>query len=153
MMSDVTVKRLTQTDDLSAAVQLLQRFFHEEGFGADDAIVARNTHHLAALDVCGLFVAYVGGFAAGVATVSMEFGIEFGWSAEMGDLYVLPEKRGLGISRHLVGAVEAFLRAKGATGYEVTVTPYAGEQHGLVTFYQRLGFDDEGREILWKALR
>jgi GNAT superfamily N-acetyltransferase len=151
-MSAVTVKRLTQSDDLSNAIRLLQRFFLEEGFRIDDTAIAQNARHLAALDVCGLFVAFVDGVAAGVATVSMEFGIEHGWSAEMGDLYVLPEKRGIGISKHLVGAVEEFLRSKGASGYQVTVTLYAAEQHGIAALYQRLGFEDESREILWKAL-
>jgi GNAT superfamily N-acetyltransferase len=107
---------------------------------------------MATLDVCGLFQAEAGGTVIGVATVSMDYGIEFGWSAEMGDLYVLPEWRGSGTSRALVNAVEDFLRSRGAHGYQVTVTPFAEEHHALKQFYDKLGFDNEGRVILWKDL-
>ncbi len=45
------------------------------------------------------FVATASGQSVGVATISLDFGIEFGWSAEMGDLYVLPEWRGHRVAR------------------------------------------------------
>lgn len=82
----------------------------------------------------------------------MKFGIEFDWSAEMGDLYVLPEWRGRGVSKRLVAAVESFLREKGAAGYQVTVTSHSEAQHGLGQFYAALGFDDDGRRLLYKSL-
>ena len=90
--------------------------------------------------------------ACGVATVSLEFGVEFGWGAEMGDLYVLPEWRGKGLSRRLVQAIEQFLKERGATFYQVTVTPYALDAHDLGKFYEGLGFGSEGRLILAKML-
>jgi hypothetical protein len=49
--------------------------------------------------------------------------------------------------------VEEFLRARGATGYQVTVTPYAEEHHGLADFYDKFGFAGEGRLILYKRLQ
>jgi GNAT superfamily N-acetyltransferase len=147
------VRQLTSADNLDAAIELLQRFFREEGFDTPDDVIAANTMRMASLDVCGLFVVIADNRTIGVATVSMDFGIEFGWSAEMGDLYVLPEARGKGVSVQLVRAVEDFLLSKGATGYQVTVTPYASEQHDLTKFYERLGFDAEGRLILYRRLR
>ena len=146
------VRRLTAADDLAPAIALLQRFFREEDFDTPDASIAANTRRLAALDTCGLFLVEDEGRALGVATVSMEFGIEYGWWAEMGDLYVLPEARGQGAARTLVDAVEAFLRDKGASGYQVTVTPGAEAHHGLGRFYGRLGFGDEGRIIRVRRL-
>lgn len=148
----MTVRRLTAADNLDPAIELLQRFFREEAFETTGDAIARNTRYLATLDSCGLFVSEDQGIAVGVATVSMEFGIEFGWSAEMGDLYVIPEHRGKGVSRRLVVAVEGFLRAKGAFGYQVTVTPYAEEHHAMRKFYSKLGFEDEGRVLLYKSL-
>ena len=68
-------------------------------------------------DFGAVLVADEGGVAVGVATVSIDFGIEYGWSAEMGDIFVLPEWRGRGIFRALIAAVEDYLRAKGAFGY------------------------------------
>jgi GNAT superfamily N-acetyltransferase len=151
-MSAVTIRRLVAPDDVTDAALLLQQFFKEEGFSTPAEIIAARTRQMVALDSCGVFVAYDAAIAVGVATVSMEFGIEYGWSAEMGDLYVAPEQRGRGISRHLVSSVEDFLRSRGASGYQVTVTFYAAHQHDIAALYQLLGFEDESREILWKSL-
>ncbi len=152
-MSEIAVVRLTAGDDLAAAIGLLVRFFSEEGFATAPGTIAQNARRLAALDTCGLFAASCGGETIGVATVSLEFGIEFGWFAEMGDLYVVPPWRGRGVSRQLVAAVERYLVAKGASGYQVTVTPHAESQHGLRRFYESLGFASEGRLILGKRFQ
>jgi GNAT superfamily N-acetyltransferase len=146
-----TVRRLGPGDDVSEATALLQRFFAEEGFSVPEATVLANTKQLASIESCALFVAISAETTIGVATLSMEFGIEYGWSAEMGDLYVLPEWRGKGISRLLVNALETCLRDKGASGYQVTLTPFA-QQHGLGEFYKSFGFESEGRLILFRNL-
>lgn len=151
-MSEVQIRRLSAGEDLNAATGLLIRFFREEQFETPDEIIRRNTATLAGLDTCGLFVAEAEGETIGVATVSLEFGVEFGWGAEMGDLYVLPEWRGKGVSRRLVQAIEEFLKVWGASFYQVTVTPYARDAHDLGKFYEGLGFGSEGRLILAKAL-
>jgi GNAT superfamily N-acetyltransferase len=148
----VKVRQLSAGDDLSAAIALLQRFFVEEGFSTEAEVIARNAKMLAANPNCGLFVAEGNGEVVGVATLSLEFGIEFGWSAEMGDLYVQPEWRGRGVSRLLIDGAEAFLRAKSVAGYQVTVTPFAEEHHALGRFYEKLGFESEGRLILYRRL-
>ena len=151
-MSAVAIRQLSAGDDLKAATDLLIRFFREEQFDTPDEIIRRNTATLAGLDTCGLFVAEAEGETIGVVTVSLEFGVEFGWGAEMGDLYVLPDWRGKGVSRRLVQAIEAFLKERGASFYQVTVTPYARDAHDLGEFYEGLGFGSEGRLILAKAL-
>lgn len=151
-MSEIRIRRLAAGDDLTQAGDLLVRFFNEEAFATPDEIVRRRAAIMAGLDNCGLFVAETAGRAIGVATVSLEFGIEFGWGAEMGDLYILPEWRGRGLSRRIVLAIEEFLEGRGAAFYQVTVTPYAQDAHDLRTFYDRLGFAREGRLILAKKL-
>jgi GNAT superfamily N-acetyltransferase len=115
-------------------------------------VIAANTKTMASLDTCAILVAESEAKTVGVATLSMEFGIEYGWSAEMGDLYVVPEMRGKGISRRLMEEAERVLRERGAAGYQVTVTPYAEEHHGLRSFYVKLGFEDEGRAILYRRI-
>jgi GNAT superfamily N-acetyltransferase len=149
---EIQIRKLGGTDDLGQACDLLIRFFREEAFDTPDEVIRRHTAIMAGLDNCGLFIAESSGKAIGVATISLEFGIEFGWGAEMGDLYVLPEWRGQGLSRRLVLAIEDFLKDRGASFYQVTVTPYAQEAHDLKVFYDRLGFDSEGRLILAKKL-
>ena len=151
-MSEVRVRRLGIADDLAEASELLIRFFREERFDTPDDVIRRNATTLAGLDNCGLFIAEASGKAIAVATISLEFGIEFGWGAEMGDLYVLPEWRGKGVSRELVSGMESFLIDRGATTYQITLTPYAQDAHDLRAFYARLGFESEGRLILAKKL-
>jgi len=148
----VKVRQLVPGDDPGSAILLLQRFFREEGFDTPDDVIAANTRRMLGLDVCAILQAEEDGVAIGVATVSMDFGIEFGWSAEMGDLYILPEWRGRGIARLIVAAAEDYLRARGAAGYQVTVTPFGEQSHGLRNFYRALGFAEEGRELLYRRL-
>ena len=147
----MTVRRLTALDDPQAAALLLQRFFREEGFTTPDATIAANLRNMLGLEQCAVLLAEEGNLAVGVATVSMDFGIEYGWSAELGDLYVLPEHRGKGISRSLIAEAESWLRGKGAFGYQVTVTPH-GADANLRRFYLALGFEAEGRELLYRWL-
>jgi GNAT superfamily N-acetyltransferase len=148
----IRVLRLDAGDDLGPAIRLLQLFFAEEGFDTPAELIAANTVALAALDICGLFAALDGAEAIGVASVSMDFGIEYGWQGEVGDLYVLPARRGEGAARALLDAAEAFMRAKGARSYQVTVTPESEAHHGVKALYGRLGFGDEGRMIFLKQL-
>ena len=151
-MSEVLIRRLQGTDDLIGATDLLIRFFHEEQFDTPDDLIGRNLSVMAGFDNCGIFIAEVASQAVGIATVSLEFGIEFGWGGEMGDLYVLPEWRGREISRRLVSAVEDHLQQRGVASYQVTLTPYARDTHDLKTYYAKLGFSHEGRLILAKKL-
>jgi len=148
----VRVRRLGPDDDPLPAITLLQMFFREEGFATPPDRIAENLRRMLALDICAVLLAEQGEEAIGVATVSMEFGIEYGWSAEMGDLYVLPSRRGTGTARALVRAAEEWLRSRGASGYQVTVTPDGETAHGLRTFYHALGFGEEGRSILFRNL-
>jgi GNAT superfamily N-acetyltransferase len=148
----VAVRRLAAGDNTCEAARLLTRFFEEEGFDTPADTIWKRTAEMARIDACGLFVAETEGQAIGVATVSCEFGIEFGWSAEMGDLYVVPEWRGRGIATLLLEAAEHFLAARGGTGYQVTVTPFGQDHHDLKAFYAKLGFASEGRLILRKSL-
>lgn len=145
------ITHLTSLDDPRGAIGLLQRFFREQRFDTPDAVVERNVRQMLGYDFCAVLVAEEGGLAVGVATVSMDFGIEYGWSAELGDLFVLPEWRGRGISRALIAAVEAYLRAKGAFGYQVSVMPEGESAHGIGKFYRALGFEDDGRRLLYRT--
>ena len=152
-MPPVTAIRTPSTTaEIADAARLLTLFFREEGFTTPERVIFENCRKMVGTDACGLFVAYAADEPAGVATVSLNFGIEFGWLGELGDLYVLPQFRGRGIARTLIDAVEAHLKGKGVSGYQVTVTPYAEERHSLKNYYLGLGFIDEGRSILHRSL-
>ncbi|HEY7763380.1 MAG TPA: GNAT family N-acetyltransferase [Aestuariivirgaceae bacterium] len=147
------MRQLRSGDDTAEAENLLVSFFREEGFATPVDLIRFHCRQMLGLDICGLFLAETADEGpAGVATVSLNFGIEYGWLGEMGDLYVVPACRGRGIARALVQAVESFLRLRGATGYQVTVTPHARRTYELEKLYIRLGFAAEGREILFREL-
>ena len=59
-----------------AATALLQRFFREEGFTTPGETIAANLKRMLAIDHCAVLLAEAEGAAVGVATVSMDFGIE-----------------------------------------------------------------------------
>ena len=147
-----TYRRIFSGEDTTAAEDLLIGFFREEGFDTPPETIRANCRELARQDICALFLAETGPSPAGVSTISLNFGIEYGWLGEMGDLYVLPEFRGRGVARGLISEIEGFLKSHGASGYQVTVTPYARRAHALQHFYARLGFGAEGRQILYKGL-
>jgi GNAT superfamily N-acetyltransferase len=152
-MNNILTRQLLSTDDPSSAEVLLQKFFTEEGFETPAEVITRNLQTMLGLDICAVIIAETGNDLIGIATVSMDFGIEYGWSAELGDLYVLPEWRGRGVSRLLVRTVEDYLRSKGAAGYQVTLTTHASEHHDLKSYYLSLGFESEGRNLLYRTLR
>jgi len=138
---------LQPRDDAGAAARLLKAFFAEEGFFTPANEIEANLRTMLDLDVCRVLAARIGGETVAVATLSFDFGIEFGWSAEIGDLYVAPQARGQGLARALVEACKDLARNKGATYLYVTVTAHGADQ-GLNAFYDRLGFLDERRFLL-----
>lgn len=144
-------RRLLAGDDPQAAIHLLQRFFREEGFTTPDETIAVNLRTMLGIDRCAVLMAEENGEPLGIATISMDFGIEYGWSAELGDLYVLPQHRGRGVARALIAAAEDYLRSMGAVGYQVTVTPH-GADADLRRYYLSRGFAAEGRELLYRWL-
>jgi GNAT superfamily N-acetyltransferase len=152
-MMNVHVRQLRPGDATQAAEELLVRFFREEGFTTSDHLIRSRCRQMLNLDICGIFLAETHEeAAAGIATISLNFGIEYGWLGEMGDLYVLPAFRGRGIARALVSALEEFAKLRGAAGYQVTVTSHARQSYDLEKLYLRLGFDAEGRQILIRQL-
>jgi GNAT superfamily N-acetyltransferase len=139
--------------ETAEAERLLTTFFVEEGFplppeGLDVRLRRYVTlpHHVA-------LVAVTGRATVGVATVTANFGLEYGWAAELEDLYVLPSHRGRGLARGLVQAAGEWARSEGCTAMLVTVTPEGQEAHHLMEFYRNLGFSDHGRRLLELPLR
>lgn len=140
------------TDALDEVLPLLARFFREEGFETPAEVMGASLRVMLADRGTAVFVARQGAKAVGVATVTTSVGVEYGRSAELEDLYVLPEARGCGIAGALIEAVCSWCRGEGATVVLVTVTPQGETNHGLVDYYRRRGFTNTGRVILERAL-
>ena len=78
-------------------------------------------------------------------TVSSMLYIEWGRLGEIGDLYVLPERRRRGLARQLVAGGKDWCRARGCSAVSVTITPLGERRQRLSRFYRRLGFELTGR--------
>ena len=135
-------------DDRERAATLLQRFFAEEGFATPPALIRLRLDLVLADGTSAVFLAWDGDVAVGVATVTTSVGIELGRSAELDDLYVVPDARGRGVARGLIAEVRAWCLAHEVTVLSVVVTPEGQDAHDLVTYYRRRGFRDTGRRLL-----
>jgi len=131
-----------------AAVELLVRFFREEGFATPPSRIAENLDRMLADPFCWCALASEDGVVQAVVTVSTVLYVEWGRLGEIGDLYVLPEYRNRGLARRLVESAKAWCRAQGCSAVSVTVTPVGEQRHRLSRFYLRLGFEQTGRVSL-----
>jgi aminoglycoside 6'-N-acetyltransferase I len=138
--------------DFEAALSLLVRFFDEEGFRTPRKQIRRQIDHLLRDPESAVFLAWQQSRPIGVATVTTSKGIELGLSAEMEDLYVLPEMRGKGTGRALIGAVADWCRRRGCSLVSVVVTPEGQATHDLIGYYRAQGFEETGRTLLFHHL-
>jgi aminoglycoside 6'-N-acetyltransferase I len=152
-MVPTVMSRQATTADFDVTLPLLVRFFAEEGFQTPPRQIREQLGELLDNPESAVFVAWLDGQAVGVATVTTSRGIEFGLSAEMEDLYVLPEARGSGVGGTLIQAVEDWCRAQGCSVVYVVVTPEGQAAHHLVEYYCARGFEESGRTILLNYLK
>jgi GNAT superfamily N-acetyltransferase len=128
-----------------AAIELLVRFFREESFGTPPWRIAENLDRMLADTSCWCALAVDEGAAQAIITVSTALYIEWGRLGEIGDLYVLPEHRRLGLARRLVEHAKAWCGAQACSAVTVTITPLGERRYQLGQFYGRLGFEQTGR--------
>jgi aminoglycoside 6'-N-acetyltransferase I len=147
----VNVRRATIAE-LEVALPLLERFFVEEGFETPSAQIRAGLVGLLSGEESAAFVAWLDAEAVGVATVTTSSGIEFGLSAELEDLYVVPEVRGRGVGGKLIEAVMNWCRSKRCTLVAAMVTPEGRDAHDLVGYYATHGFRETGRTLLYAPL-
>ncbi len=140
------------SEALDSALDLLERFFHEEGFDTPVAQIRVSLAVMLISQLSAVFLARQDGAALGVATVTTSLGLEYGLSAEIEDLYVLPQARGRGIASALIEAACNWCRRKGCSLVLVTVTPQGDDAHGLMDFYQQRGFVNTRRVLLERSL-
>ena len=131
-----------------AAVDLLARFFAEEGFATPRDRIAQNLARMLADDSCWTALALDHEQPVGIVTVTTMLYVEWGRLAEIGDLYVDRAHRGRGLARQLVRAAIDWSRQRGCSGLYVTITPEGEARHRLSDFYRRLDFAPTGRTTM-----
>jgi GNAT superfamily N-acetyltransferase len=132
---------------IESVVDLVSRFFAEEGFSGNRSGIAANTRRMIADPFHWIGLARADDTAVGVVTVTTMLYIEWGRLGEIGDLYVLPEMRGSGIGAALIEAAIEQCRALGCSAVSVTITREGDAKHGLTRFYERFGFTSSGRSL------
>jgi aminoglycoside 6'-N-acetyltransferase I len=154
MPSDADIIDLAQSTDghRDAALDLLARFFREEGFSTSRQRIGENLDRMLADRTCWIALAAFGSELVGIVTVTTMLYIEWGRLAEIGDLYVAPEHRRRGLARRLVEAAIDWSKQRGCSGVYVTVTPVGEGRHRLSEFYRRLAFESTGRTTLSMVL-
>lgn len=151
-MQPKVIPRQATVAELESALPLVECFFAEEGFVALPEQMRDQLAGLLGGDDSAVFLAWLGGEAVGVATVTTTSGIELGLSAEMEDLYVRPEARGLGVGAALIEAVKEWCQARGCSLLAVVVTPEGQAAHDLIGYYRQCGFQETGRTLLYAYL-
>jgi aminoglycoside 6'-N-acetyltransferase I len=139
--------------DVEAVLPLLERFFVEEGFDTPPEKIGAELVELIGAPGSAVFLARQGEHPVGVATVTTTRGIELGISAELEDLYVVPEARGTGAGGALIEAVKDWCAARGCSLVAVVVTPEGQAAHDLMAYYRRRGFEETGRTLLFAYLQ
>jgi aminoglycoside 6'-N-acetyltransferase I len=139
--------------EFEAVLPLLERFFAEEGFDTPRAQIGAELVELIGASGSAVFLARQGEHPVGVATVTTTRGIELGMSAELEDLYVVPEARGTGVGGALIEAVKEWCRSRGCSLVAVVVTPEGQAVHDLMAYYRGRGFQETGRTLLFAHLQ
>jgi len=139
-------------DTAALAVSLLARFFHEEGFTTGESVIAGSVREMIEDPHHWVGLAWLDGVAVGVVTVTTMFYVEGGRLGEIGDLYVLPAVRKMGVAAALIAAAESRCAAMGCSEVFVVITPEGEVRHGLEAFYSRFGFAWDGRRLLSRQL-
>jgi len=139
---------LRDRDELLPLVEAFQR---EEGYAVGDAALGEALARLLGDAGAGrVLIARESGRALGYAALCYGYSIEFrGRDAFVDELYVAPERRGAGLGRALLRALEAEARASGVLELHLEV-----EQHNDAArkLYLDEGFTANGRELLSKSL-
>lgn len=141
---------LTATvDDLPELLRLAREFYDEDGFTTNDTELEANFRQLLA-DTANarICLAVRDSAAAGFALSTSRVILESGVVAELQDLYVMPAHRGSGIGAALIDDAIAWSRRQRASLLEIVVAPNGRDVSRLVAYYNRLGFQDEGRSTL-----
>ncbi len=138
--------------DLDVLLPLVDAFQREEGYAAGDAALRSALEALLADPRAGfVLLAREDGRALGYAAACFGFSIEFrGRDAFVDELYVAPERRGAGLGRALLRALEGEARAAGVGQLHLEVERENGAARRL---YVQEGFASTGRELLSKPLR
>ena len=139
--------------ELPAVFDLATAFYIEDGFTTPASQLRGNL--VALLDSDSARVAVACGDddeIVGFAITTLSFGLEYGRSAELEDLFVDPAHRRSGIGSALIDDSADWARSRGCRVLELVVAPNGANVDHLFNYYAHQGFTSEGRQILSRDL-
>jgi ribosomal protein S18 acetylase RimI-like enzyme len=152
-MTDTTHIRPAQAEDIDALLPMIEQYWRFEAIEGFD--VGRMRGILARLledaSLGRLWIANVYGEPAGYLLAVYVFSLEHqGRTAEIDELFIVPQHRNLGIGRDLLSAAEEQFRAEGCTNVSLQI---GRANEAARRFYRGHGFEDRaGYEIVSKLL-
>lgn len=139
--------------ELPVVFDLATAFYTEDGFTTPASQLRENLVVL--LDSDSARVAVACGDddeIVGFAITTLSFGLEYGLSAELEDLFVDPAHRRSGIGSALIDDSADWARSRGSRVLELVVAPNGANVDHLFNYYAHQGFTSEGRQILSRDL-
>jgi aminoglycoside 6'-N-acetyltransferase I len=141
--------------ELPAVFDLAMAFYTEDGFTTPASQLRENLVVLLDSDSARVAVAVACGGddeIVGFAITTLSFGLEYGLSAELEDLFVVPAHRRTGIGSALIDDSADWARSRGRRVLELVVAPNGANVDYLFNYYAHQGFTSEGRQILSRDL-
>jgi GNAT superfamily N-acetyltransferase len=145
--------RQADSGDLPAVLDLATAFYIEGEFTTPVGQLRENLVIL--LDSDNARVAVASGHndeTVGFAVTTLTFGLEYGLSAELEDLFVVPAHRRSGIGMALIDDSADWAESRGCRALELVVAPNGTNVDHLFNYYAHQGFTSEGRQILSRDL-
>lgn len=136
--------RATTPADADALIPLIRAYYVHDHIPYEEAAIRRGLAELWRRPELGqALLVQADGHVVGHLVLSFGFDLEFGGpQATVTELYLLPERRGGGLGRQVLDAVDALLRARGIATLELQVER---ENAAARAFYSRLGFQAHDR--------
>lgn len=137
--------------DVPRLCELMAENYAEAGYPFDRAAARACFEALVRERTLGeTWLVEVDGEVAGYAVLALGFSLEYrGRDAFVDDLYLVPARRGVGLGRRAMEAVEAAARERGIVALHLEVE--RGNTRAQ-TLYRRLGYRDNDRKLLTKRL-
>ncbi|MEO1291997.1 MAG: GNAT family N-acetyltransferase [Pseudomonadota bacterium] len=150
MITEPSLRRAIN-EDAALIAPLYADFFAEDGIETPDREIEENLAAMLADPRAAVFVAEASGRPVGLVSATTSIGVEFGLSAEIEDLFMLPAYRGHGIARQLFEQAMAWCMAEGAREIVLVITPLAEQAQGLTQLYEKFGFRRSGRIMMYRS--
>jgi ribosomal protein S18 acetylase RimI-like enzyme len=143
--------RAATAADVARLCLLMQQNYAEAGYPFDPAAARACFSALLRDPELGqTWLVEIGSEIVGYAVLALGFSLEYrGRDAFVDDLYLVPARRGGGLGRLAMDAVEAAARERGVVALHLEVERDNARAQAL---YRRLGYGDKDRKLLTKLL-